>query len=176
MDGCCMCKSNGESVDHPFLHCDVASAIWSVLFIRFGMPWVMPRRVIELYDCWRSSGRQRSVAVWKMVPTCFFWCLWKEGNDRNFEDRERFMGDIISMKLCIFGRQYMCLLFRLVLVILFFVLLFLVRLFLLCTFFVLRGASHFFWCLWKEGNDRNFEDRERFMGDIISIFFETLYL
>jgi hypothetical protein len=75
----------------------VASAIWTVLFNRFGMSWIMPRRVIDLYDCWWSFGRPRSAAVWKMLPTCRFWCLWKEKNDRNFEENERSMGDIISM-------------------------------------------------------------------------------
>jgi hypothetical protein len=92
-----MCKRNGESIDPILLHCDVTSAIWSVLFNRFGMSWVMPRRVIDLYDCWWSSGRPRSAAVWKMVPTCLFWCLWKEINNRNFEDRESSMGDIFSV-------------------------------------------------------------------------------
>jgi hypothetical protein len=60
MDRCCMCKRNGESVDHLLLHCDVASAIWSAFFSRFGLSWVMPRRVVDLYDCWWSSGRPRS--------------------------------------------------------------------------------------------------------------------
>jgi hypothetical protein len=63
MDRCCMCKRNGESVDHLLLHCDVASAIWSAFFSRFGLSWVMPRRVVDLYDCWWSSGRPRSAAV-----------------------------------------------------------------------------------------------------------------
>jgi hypothetical protein len=27
--------------------------------------------------------------VWKMVHSCLMWCLWKEQNDRNFEDKER---------------------------------------------------------------------------------------
>jgi hypothetical protein len=36
MDRYCMCKRNEESVNH-LLHCDVASAILSVLFNRFGM-------------------------------------------------------------------------------------------------------------------------------------------
>jgi len=50
IDICWMCKRNVEFVDH-LLYCDVASAIWSVLFNRFGISWVMPRRVIDLYDC-----------------------------------------------------------------------------------------------------------------------------
>jgi hypothetical protein len=45
---CYMCKRTGESVDHLLLHCDVASSLWSSLFSRFGMSWVMPRRVIDL--------------------------------------------------------------------------------------------------------------------------------
>jgi hypothetical protein len=43
------------------------------------------------------SGRPRSAAVYKMVPTCLFWCVWKEKNDRYFEDRERTLGGILSL-------------------------------------------------------------------------------
>jgi hypothetical protein len=63
-----MCKRNEESVDHLLLHCDVASAIWSAFFSRFGMSWVMPRRVGDMYDCWWSFGKPKSAVVWK-------WCL-----------------------------------------------------------------------------------------------------
>jgi hypothetical protein len=122
-----------ESVDYLILHCDVASPIWSRFFNRFGMFWVMPRHVIDLHDCWWSFGRPKSAAVWKMMPTCLFWCLWREKNDKNFENRERGLWEklfLCCLKLCIFGRRRMCLLYRLVLVILFFILPFLVRLFL----------------------------------------------
>jgi hypothetical protein len=34
--------------------------------------------------------------VWKMVPTCFFWCLWRERNNRSFEDLEGTLEDILS--------------------------------------------------------------------------------
>jgi hypothetical protein len=60
-----MCKKTGESMDHLLLHCNVASALWSSLFSRLGMSWVMPRRVFDLLACWWSSGRPRSVVVWK---------------------------------------------------------------------------------------------------------------
>jgi hypothetical protein len=96
IDRCCMCKKAGESVDHLLLHCDVAYTVWSAFFSRFELSWVMPRRVVDLLGCWWSSGRPRSAAVWKMVPTCIFWCLWKERNDRNFEDREKSLEDILS--------------------------------------------------------------------------------
>jgi hypothetical protein len=72
MDKCCICKRNWESVDHLCLYCDMASAMRSAFFSSFGISWVMPRRVVDLYDCWWSSGKPRSVAVWKIVPICLF--------------------------------------------------------------------------------------------------------
>ena len=35
-----MCKSNGESVDHLFLHCPVAMDLWSMVLGLFGVSWV----------------------------------------------------------------------------------------------------------------------------------------
>jgi hypothetical protein len=32
-----------------------------------------------------------------------------------------------------------------------------------------------FWCVWKEINNRFFEDKERMLGEILSLFYETLY-
>jgi hypothetical protein len=40
-----MCKMNGESVDH-LLHCEVVCALWNIFFSRFGLSWVIPRRVV----------------------------------------------------------------------------------------------------------------------------------
>lgn len=83
-------------MDHLLLHCKVASVIWSAFFSRFGLSWVMSRHV-DLYDCLWSSGKPRSASVWKMVPMCLFWCLWREMNDKNFEDRERTLEEILSL-------------------------------------------------------------------------------
>ena len=93
---CCMCKRSEEIVDHLLLHCEVALALWFAIFSRFGLAWVMPKRVLGLLACWWSSGRWRSAVVWKMVPTCLFWCLWQERNNRCFEDLERAIEGILS--------------------------------------------------------------------------------
>jgi len=37
-----MCKTCGESIDHLFLHCEVATKLWSALLNLFGVAWVMP--------------------------------------------------------------------------------------------------------------------------------------
>jgi hypothetical protein len=49
----------------------------------------MPHRVVDLFACWWIGGRSRSDVMWKMVPSCLLWSLWREQNDRNFEDQER---------------------------------------------------------------------------------------
>jgi hypothetical protein len=51
----------------------------------------MPRRVVNLYACSRTTDSTPSVVVWKMVLS---WCLWREKNDRSFEDRERILEEI----------------------------------------------------------------------------------
>jgi hypothetical protein len=90
-----MCKRDWESINHLLLHCDGTSALWSALFNRFGLLWVMPRRVIDLCACWWTCERM-SVVLWKMVPICLFWTIWREKNNRNFEDLERSLEDILS--------------------------------------------------------------------------------
>jgi hypothetical protein len=70
---------------------------WSTLFTCFGLSWIIPRSVVELFACWWTFGRPRSVVILKMVTICLFWCLWKEINNRCFEDLERFLEDILTL-------------------------------------------------------------------------------
>jgi hypothetical protein len=135
-----------------FLYYDVADVMWSAIFTRFSLSWVMPRRVFDLYGCWWTSGRLRSVAIWKMVPTCILWCVWTERNNRYFEDLERFLEDSLAFRFLfffspilgiIFGQWLLCPLCQLVLANFLFFFRFLVRCFLWYTSGVLIGALHF---------------------------------
>jgi hypothetical protein len=87
---CCMCLRNGESIDHLFLHCLVAADLWSLVFGLYGVQRVMPRSVLDLFHCWLGQlGRHDYALVWKMIPHCVIWCLWRERNARLFDDLER---------------------------------------------------------------------------------------
>jgi hypothetical protein len=44
---CCMCKVDGESVDHLLLHCPYARELWDMVFALFGVQWVMP--ILDLF-------------------------------------------------------------------------------------------------------------------------------
>jgi len=83
-------------MDHLLLHCEVACAIRNVFFKCFGLSWVMPRRVVDLFVYWWTADSTRNVVVWRMVPLCVLWCLWREKNDRYFEDRERNLEELKS--------------------------------------------------------------------------------
>jgi len=56
VDKCCMHKRNMELVDYLLLHWKVAFALLSAFFSRFGLSWVMPRSVVDLYACWWTVG------------------------------------------------------------------------------------------------------------------------
>jgi hypothetical protein len=42
------------------------------------------------------GDRSQSAVVWKMVPCCLLWCLWRERNNRPFADKERTIEELIS--------------------------------------------------------------------------------
>ncbi|XP_042974564.1 uncharacterized protein LOC122306191 [Carya illinoinensis] len=53
---CCMCKKEGESVDHLLLYCEIARALWSEVFSRLELNWVMLASVVELLASWAIPG------------------------------------------------------------------------------------------------------------------------
>ena len=41
VDQCCMCRWDGEMVDHMILHCEIAYAMCSYVFCVFEVQWVI---------------------------------------------------------------------------------------------------------------------------------------
>ena len=68
-----MCKYNGESVDNLFLHCPVVMDLWSMVFGKFGVSWVMLQSIVGLLACWQGRfGCLRNGYIWLIVPHCLF--------------------------------------------------------------------------------------------------------
>jgi hypothetical protein len=89
-----MCRESVESPDHLLLYCKVAHELWDMVFGLFGVHWVMPRTVLDLFSSWQGLfGRRRNTVVWWVVPHCVFWCLWRERNAHHFEDTEHTIPD-----------------------------------------------------------------------------------
>ena len=60
---CCLCKADGETIDHLLLNCEIARSLWYAIFSQFGLSWVMPSKVEGLFACWWSGGCSRSAVV-----------------------------------------------------------------------------------------------------------------
>jgi hypothetical protein len=95
VDWCCLCKKDGESSDHLLLHCSMAKQLWDSILNLFGLNWVMPRTVREMTACWSGAlGKHRLAVIWRMIPHCLTWCLWRERNLRTFEGLEMNFPDL----------------------------------------------------------------------------------
>ena len=86
---CCLCRCDEETVDHLLLHCKFAHALWSEVFLMFGVQWVMPSTIVSLLFTWRNWLGNYTSNVWNMVPMCLMWLVWKERNAQTFKDTER---------------------------------------------------------------------------------------
>jgi len=63
-----MCKKCGESIDHLFLHYEVATELWSVFLQLFGVDWVMPRKVNDFLGSWRGQlGNRHALQIWRLA-------------------------------------------------------------------------------------------------------------
>ncbi|KAG2720879.1 hypothetical protein I3760_02G054900 [Carya illinoinensis] len=90
-----MCRKGGESVDHLLLHCEVVRGLWNEVFRRLDLGWVMPDSVVAAIASWTGlRGNNQIKAIWKMIPICIMWCIWKERNERTFEDKERSLEEL----------------------------------------------------------------------------------
>ncbi len=80
-----------ESIDHLFLHYNIASELWYFIFTLIGIRWVMPCHLVDLLACWSGClCSVRSYALWGLIPHFLMWVIWREQNARrSFEDIER---------------------------------------------------------------------------------------
>ena len=73
-----MYKSNGESVDHLFLHYPIAMDMQSMVLGLFGVTWVMTHTILELLGFWQDRfGHHRNGYIWSIILHCLMWCLWR---------------------------------------------------------------------------------------------------
>ena len=67
---CCMCRCNGETVEHLLLHCPIVGGLWNWVFQAFGVRWVISGTVADLlFSRWNGLGRH-SLDIWNFVPAC----------------------------------------------------------------------------------------------------------
>ena len=75
-----MAAQNEEMVHHLFIHCNFSRNVWTTLFARFGISWVMPWSVEDLLQQWYFKCQfARGRILWKFLLYAFLWKVsWKE--------------------------------------------------------------------------------------------------
>ena len=98
LDWCYMCKRCGELVDHLLLHCPIAWELWSMVFCCLVFNGLC---LIMFLGCLRlgKGSRHCHIDVWRLVPHCLMWCIWRERNARSIEGCERSLLEIKSFFL-----------------------------------------------------------------------------
>lgn len=63
--------------------------LWTLLLAIFDLKWVFPTLVRNPLLKWKFKGLDRkNRIVWSMASLCLFWCMWKEHNERIFNEEE----------------------------------------------------------------------------------------
>ena len=71
-----------------------------MVFCLFGIQWVMPHTVLKLFEAWQGKfARHCHIDVWRPVPHCLIWCIWRERNARSFEGCDSSLLEIKSFFL-----------------------------------------------------------------------------
>ena len=71
-----MCNRARENTNHLLLHCLIARELESMVFMLFGVFWVMPKDVVELLASWLGKfSKHRNWVIWNMVSH-FLICMW----------------------------------------------------------------------------------------------------
>jgi hypothetical protein len=70
-----MHETSGESINHLLLHFSVARDICYLLFSLYGVIYVMPINVVQLFVCrQRKCSRHKSVKIFNAIP--FYNTMW----------------------------------------------------------------------------------------------------
>ena len=82
---CFLCLRHAESIDHLLLHCEKTRVLWELIFVLFGVFWVLSSLVKDTLLGWHGSfvGTKRR-KVWQAIPLCLFWMVWKTRNNIAF--------------------------------------------------------------------------------------------
>ena len=78
-----------ETCDHILLHCAFTRSIWELIFVLFGVLWVLPSTVKEVLQSLQGSfvGKTR-LNVSRPAPLCLFWMMWRERNKKSFDEKQ----------------------------------------------------------------------------------------
>ncbi|CAN1342454.1 hypothetical protein LINPERPRIM_LOCUS39462 [Linum perenne] len=95
---CCLCKAEEESISHLLVQCNISRYIWEFFFKLFKIVIPMPKDLKGLAAMWVGVKSDQACfsSLVRILPHAICWAIWKERNNRIFQDEERSINSIIS--------------------------------------------------------------------------------
>ena len=66
---CCMCRCDGESMDHLLLHYLVTHTLWILMLQAFSIHWVMPGSMAGFLFCLHQWLGNHTSNIWNLIPS-----------------------------------------------------------------------------------------------------------
>ena len=63
----------------------------------FGMDWVMPSSIADLFFCWYHWLGKHNSDIWNLVLGCLMWNILTERNRRSFEDMGKSLDQLLEL-------------------------------------------------------------------------------
>ena len=84
-------------MEHLLISCLVAHSLWMYMLWLFGIDWVMPGFVVDLFFCWYHWLGKHNSDIWNLVLGCLMWNIWTEWNRRSFEDTGKSLDQLLEL-------------------------------------------------------------------------------
>lgn len=84
---CLLCNSEPESGEHLFLHCSVASSMWMWWLNMWNIQWCFASSISDALQLWVYPKSNTFLKkVWVASFHIILWTIWRERNNRCFEN------------------------------------------------------------------------------------------
>jgi len=79
-----------ESSHHLFLHCNIFGVVWYFIYRWLGISAVIPTQVSDHFNQFSVSGgiAKTRCSISQVIWFATVWEIWKERNNRHFNDKE----------------------------------------------------------------------------------------
>ncbi|KAG5568677.1 hypothetical protein H5410_064311 [Solanum commersonii] len=84
-----LCGEQAEPANHLFLHCKWIEQLWRMFTSLKGIVWVKPGCIGGVIGTMNGNGNVTKEERWKIVSACIWWSIWKERNNRSFENVQK---------------------------------------------------------------------------------------
>lgn len=101
---CPLCSNEQEEISHLFLHCSFAHSLWGWWCRIWGLSWVWPSSLDSAFAQWSFPSKNKFLTkIWLAIFQVIVWSIWKERNDRIFNNTSNLVHEtqnMVLLRLC----------------------------------------------------------------------------